>query len=145
MIFNKMRNLLCSNNPYSFKQESWDDTCIQCCYGVEGCALKQKIIEEFWLNKVTNKEVVRRMRVTKEIMNATNIRQNLCHIIPGNKYNLLRNIIYGKTQSRRSIVRRCVSLHRTLRKWYSNSLLELFRAAASKVKTAERKIIAMCN
>ena len=52
------------------------------------------------------------------------------------KGQMLRLIMQGKIKGRRNVGKRRISWLRNLRDWYNCSSIELFRAAANKVKIA---------
>lgn len=98
----------------------------------------RRILRISWVDKVTNMEVLRRMGKEKEILQTIQVRkiQYLGHIMRNSKYQLLQVIMQGKIQGRRSRGRRRTSWLKNLRDWCNCSSIELFRAAASRVKTA---------
>ncbi|CAG9836622.1 unnamed protein product, partial [Diabrotica balteata] len=57
----------------------------------------------------------------------------LGHIMRGEKYELLRNIMQGKIKGRRSVGRRKISWLRNLREWFGCSSIELFRRVTNKI------------
>lgn len=153
--FDNMRKILCSNDlSLQLKVRM-----LRCyvfsvlLYGMEAWTLKKDIsnrIEAFemwtyrrilkisWVDRVTNDEVLRKMKKEKEVLNTIKIRklQYLGHVMRGEKYVLLQIIIQGKIVGKRSIGRRRISWLNNLRQWYNCKSVELFRAAVSKVKIA---------
>jgi hypothetical protein len=122
-------------------------------YGMEAWTLKKQHIRKIeafemwcyrrilkiqWVQRITNAEVLRRLNKELEIMNSIKRRklEYLGHITRGEKYELLRIIMQGRIQGRRSIGRRRISWLKNLREWFNCSSLQLFRAAANKVTIA---------
>lgn len=122
-------------------------------YGAESWTLKRqdmKRIEAFelwtyrrmlkisWTDKVTNKEVLRRVEKETELIFTIQRRklEYLGHVMRGPKYEILRLIIQGKISGKRSIGRRRISWMKNLRQWFSCTSTDLFRAAISKVRIA---------
>lgn len=122
-------------------------------YGVESWTLKQEAINRLnafemwtyrrmlkssWVDRVTNTEVLRRVGREREVEDTIKGRklQYFGHVMRGERYSILRLIIQGKIEGKRSIGRRRVSWLRNLREWFGCSSGELFRAAASKVRIA---------
>ena len=62
--------------------------------------------------------------------------QYLGHIMKGRRYEMLKLIMQGKIKGKRNVGGRRISWLRNLRDWYNCSSIELFRAAANKVKIA---------
>ena len=54
----------------------------------------------------------------------------------GQRYEMLRLIMQEKIKERRNVGRRRISWLRNLRNWYNCISIEVFRAAANKVKIA---------
>ncbi|CAG9827057.1 unnamed protein product [Diabrotica balteata] len=122
-------------------------------YGIESWTLKAdniKKLESFemwchrtilkipWTQRVTNAEVLRRLQKDCEVIKHIKTRklEYLDHITRCAKYEILRLIMQGKIRGKRSIGRRRISWLRNLREWYSCSSVDLFRAAANKVRIA---------
>lgn len=91
-----------------------------------------------WTKKIANEEVLRRVKRERELVNVIKARklEYLGHIMRGERYGILRLIMEGKIAGKRSIGRRRMSWLRNLREWFGCTSLQLFRAAASKVKIA---------
>jgi len=63
----------------------------------------RRILRISWVNKVTNEEVLGRMRKERKLLNTTKIRnlQYLGHVLRKNEYVLLKNM-QGKMQERKA-------------------------------------------
>lgn len=98
----------------------------------------RRILRISWMQKVTNDEVLQRMSKQRELLNTIKERkmQYLGHVLRGERYELLRLIIEGKVQGRRSVGRRQNSWLKDLRRWFDRSSAEIFRAAVSKATIA---------
>lgn len=98
----------------------------------------RRILKILWTEHVTNNEVMRRINKEMEIIETIKTRklQYLGHITRGTKYARLQLIMQGKILGKRSIGRRKKSWLRNLREWYGCTSIDLFRAAASKVRIA---------
>lgn len=122
-------------------------------YGVEAWTLKKDHMDKLrafemwcyrrmwripWTDRITNAEVLNRMRKECEIIDTIKKRklQYLGHIMRGQKYTLLQLIVQGKISGKRSIGRRRVSWLKNLREWFDCSNVQLFRAAVNKVRIA---------
>lgn len=55
------------------------------------------------------------------------------HIIRGQRYEILKLIVEGKLGGKRSVGRRQNLWLKDLRRWFACSLIDIFRAAVSKV------------
>ena len=153
--FNKMRNVLCRTDLSLHLKIRM----LKCyvfpvlLYGMEAWTLKKndtdrleafemwayrRILRISWTSRTTNKEVLRRMGKDKEIMTIIKIRklQYLGHVMRGERYTLLQNILQGKILGKRSIGRRRISWLNNLRQWFNSSSIDLFRAVTSKIKIA---------
>lgn len=98
----------------------------------------RRILGISWVDRITNIEVLRRINKEREVELTIKERklQYLGHIIRGEKYSLLRLIMQGKIEGKRSVGRRRISWLKNLREWFGCSSKQLFRATASKVKIA---------
>lgn len=122
-------------------------------YGMEAWTLKEidvrrleafelwmyrRILRISWVERVTNVEVMRRIRKEKEVIMTIKRRKLLYmgHVMRGEKYQLLQVIMQGKVQGKRSVGRRRNSWLKNLRDWFGCSNNDLFRSAVSKVKIA---------
>lgn len=122
-------------------------------YGAEAWTLKQKNIKNIesfemwcyrrilkisWMDRVTNEEVICRINNEPEVL--LNIKKRkleyLGHLMRGQKYTFLQNIMQGKIQGRRSIGRRRMSWMRNLREWFGCTTNELFKTAVNKIRIA---------
>ena len=92
------------------------------------------------IERKTNIEILQKFGKEYEVINTIKSRklQSLGHIMRGQRYEMLKLIMQGKIKERRNVGRRKISLLRNLRDWYNCSSIELFRAAANKVKIAMR-------
>ena len=96
----------------------------------------RRILHISWIEHTTNKEVLRRMDKTKEVIFTVKMRKMdyLEHIMRNNKYRLFQLILKGKVDGRRGPERRRNSWLQNLRQWFGMSSLELFRQAAQQEK-----------
>uniref|UniRef100_A0A8D8YBA7 Craniofacial development protein 2 n=3 Tax=Cacopsylla melanoneura TaxID=428564 RepID=A0A8D8YBA7_9HEMI len=108
-------------------------------YGVETWTLKEettakpqafefwlyrRILKISWTQRVTNVEVLRRMKKSKELMNIVKTRklQYLGHIMRNHqRYELLQRILQGKIDGKRPPGRRRISWLANLRRWLGMS------------------------
>jgi hypothetical protein len=152
--FIKLKNLLCNRNlNLEIRTRKLRYVFSTLLYGMEALTIKQSEIKKLnsfemwcyrrihrisWTEKVTNIEVLQRMKKECEVIKTVKIRkiQYLGHIMRGEKYVLLRLIMQGKIQGKRNPGRRKISWLRNLREWFGCSSLELFRSAANKIKIA---------
>uniref|UniRef100_A0A8D8T8A4 Craniofacial development protein 2 n=1 Tax=Cacopsylla melanoneura TaxID=428564 RepID=A0A8D8T8A4_9HEMI len=101
--------------------------------------LYRRILRLSWTHKVTNKEVLQRMKKEPEIINTVKKRklQYLGHIMRNeHRYQLLQQILQGKIAGRRPPGRRRISWLANLRTWFNKSSAQLFRIATNKVRIA---------
>lgn len=122
-------------------------------YGVEAWTLKKldirkleafeiwlyrRILRVKWTDKVTNMEILKRIKKEKEIIITVKKRklQYLGHVMRGEKYHLLQLILQGKIQGKRSVGRRRHSWMRNLRDWFGCTTNQLFRSAVSRIRIA---------
>ncbi len=100
--------------------------------------LYRRILRIPWVQKVTNNEVLVRMKKDRELLFTLKKRKltYLGHVLRGEKYEILRVILEGKIVGKRSVGRRQNSWTKDLRRWCACSTIELFRKAASKIQTA---------
>jgi ribosomal 50S subunit-associated protein YjgA (DUF615 family) len=100
--------------------------------------LYRRILCISWIQKVSNIEVLARMRKEKELLVTVKKKklQYLGHILRGRKYEILRVILEGKISGKRSIGRRQNSWLKDLRRWCGCNTAELFRKAALKIQMA---------
>ncbi|CAG9834481.1 unnamed protein product [Diabrotica balteata] len=98
----------------------------------------RRILKTLWTQRVTNAEVLRRLQNNYEVIKHINTRkmEYLGYITRGAKYGILRLIMQTKIQGKRSIGRRRISWLRNLIEWYRCCSVDLFRAAANKVRIA---------
>jgi len=80
----------------------------------------RRIINIFWVDKVTNAEVLRRIGKELEMMKTIKCRklQYFGHVLRSEKYQLLQLIIQGKIYGKRSRERPRPSWLQNLREWY---------------------------
>uniref|UniRef100_A0A8D8VXF9 Uncharacterized protein n=1 Tax=Cacopsylla melanoneura TaxID=428564 RepID=A0A8D8VXF9_9HEMI len=98
--------------------------------------LYRRILKISWTEKITNIEVLKRMKTRPELLKIVKCRklQYLGHIMSNlDRYNLLQQIIQGKINSKRGPGRRRISWLANLRNWFNMSSAGLFRAATNKV------------
>lgn len=122
-------------------------------YGLESWTLKKndmrkmeafelwiyrRILRISWVERVTNIEVLRRMKKEREIILTIKERKLLYlgHIMRGDKYQLLQLIVQGKISGKRSVGRRRHSWLKNLREWFHTTNNHLFRTAVSKIRIA---------
>lgn len=98
----------------------------------------RRILRISWVQRVSNVEVLNRMRKQKELMLTIKERKTryIGHIMRGKKYELLRLIIEGKVQGKRSIGRRQNSWLKDIRRWFGCSSIDIFRMAVSRMTLA---------
>ncbi|CAG9827859.1 unnamed protein product [Diabrotica balteata] len=119
-------------------------------YGVEAWTLKnsniknleafemwcyRRILKISWMDRKTNEQVLEQLGKQCEVLNSIKIRKlkYLGHIMRGEKYEILRNIMQGKIKGKRSVARRKISWLRNLREWFGCSSIELFRRVTNKI------------
>lgn len=123
-------------------------------YGSEGWTLyastEKKVGREFemylyrrmlrisWVQKITNTEILAPMKKLKELMQIVKERKTryIGHVMRGERYELLRLIIEGKIQGKRSVGRRQNSWLKDLRRWFGCTSIDIFRAATSRIMIA---------
>jgi len=78
----------------------------------------RRILRIYWIEKITNEEVLRRMGCEPEIMITVKRRklEYFGHIKRNNKYRILQNIIHDKVDGRRGPGRRRISWLANLQK-----------------------------
>lgn len=98
----------------------------------------RRMLRISWVQRITNDEVLQRMQKQKEILNTIKERkmQYLGYVMRGGRYEILRLIIEGKVQGKRSVGRRQNSWLKDLRRWFERSSAEIFRAAVSRATIA---------
>lgn len=98
----------------------------------------RRMLRISWIQRITNNNVLQRMGKQKELLNTIKERklQYLGHVMRGERYELLRLIIEGKVQGKRSVGRRQNSWLKDLRRWFDRSSAEVFRAAVNKTTIA---------
>lgn len=101
--------------------------------------INRRILRIPWIQKVTNDEVLQRMGKQKELLDTTikeRKMQYLGHVLRGERYELLRLIMEGKVQGKRSVGRRENSWLKDMRRWFERSSSQIFRPAASRATIA---------
>lgn len=100
--------------------------------------LYRRILKISWIEKIPNDVVLERMSKERELLNSIKERklQYIGHIMRGDRYHVLRLIIEGKIEGKRSVGRRQNSWLKDLRRWFGRTSMEVFRAAASKIVIA---------
>lgn len=91
------------------------------------------------MDRVSNIEVMRRMKKEKEVLNTVKQRklEYFGHVMRNEeKYRILQLAIKGKIFGRRGPGRRRVSWLRNLRQWFGMTSVELFRRAVNKTMIA---------
>ena len=101
-------------------------------------SIYRRILRISWVERITNVEVMRRMHKEREVILTIKRRKLLYmgHVMRGEKYQILRIIMQGKIQGKRSVGRRRNSWLKNLGEWFGCSNNELFRAAVSKITIA---------
>uniref|UniRef100_A0A8D8XGR6 Uncharacterized protein n=1 Tax=Cacopsylla melanoneura TaxID=428564 RepID=A0A8D8XGR6_9HEMI len=98
--------------------------------------LYRRILRIPWTQKVTNIEVLQRMKKSRELVNIVKCRklQYLGHIMRNPvRYELLQLILQGKIDSKRQPGRRRISWLANLRAWFGKTSTQLFRIATNKI------------
>ena len=119
--------------------ESWTlDTSMEKKIDAFEMYIYRRILRISWVQRITNEEVLNRMRKKKELLLTIKIRKTryIGHIMRGEKYELLRLIIEGKVQGKRSIGRRQNSWLKDIQRWFGCSSLDIFRMAVSRTTLA---------
>ena len=100
--------------------------------------LYRRILRISWIERVRNIEVLDKMHKNKELMSTIKERKlrYIGHLMRGDRYEILRLIIEGKIQGKRSVGRRQNSWLKDLRRWLGKTSAEIFRAAFSHVTIA---------
>lgn len=96
----------------------------------------RRILKISWMDKISNTRVLQKLNKEREIMHTVKRRklEYLGHIMRNEtKYKLLKCILQGKVQGKRSIGRRRISWLKNLRTWFETSTTGLFRAATNKI------------
>ena len=88
----------------------------------------RRILRIRWVDKVTNDEVLRRLKKNTELIRKLSY---FGHIMRNPKYQFLQLVIQGKIAGHRGPGRR-TSWLKNLRQWFGKTSLELFRAAVNK-------------
>lgn len=98
----------------------------------------RRILRIPWTKRITNAEVLQRMNTNKELLLTLKERkiEYFGHVMRGNKYEILRLIIEGKIQGKRSVGRRKNSWLKDIRRWLGCKSIDIFRAAVSKTRLA---------
>ncbi|KAL1456665.1 hypothetical protein WDU94_001378 [Cyamophila willieti] len=123
-----------------FKED--DDVTLVVPFSTQGgqpALIEWRILKIPWTHKVTNIEVMRRMKKNKELLNTVKCRklQYLGNIMRNpTRYELLQQILQGKIDSKREPGRRRISWLANLRTWFGKSSTQLFRIAVDKVRIA---------
>lgn len=94
----------------------------------------RRMLRVSWMVRVTNEEVLRRMGKDKELLSTVKERKlkYVGHIMRGDRYEVLRLVIEGKIEGRRSVGRRQNSWLKDLRRWFGRTSIEIFRGAVSR-------------
>jgi hypothetical protein len=98
--------------------------------------LYRRILRISWTDKITNETVLRRVGKEREVMYTIKRRklEYLGHIMRNStKYRLLKVILQGKVFGKRGIGRRRISWLKNLRKWFSTTTTNLFKASVNKI------------
>ena len=96
--------------------------------------LYRRMLRISWMDRVTNEEVLRPMGKDKELLSTVKERklQYVGHTMRGDRYEVLRLVIEGKIEGRRSVGRRQNSWLKDLRRWFGRTSIEIFRGAVSR-------------
>lgn len=101
--------------------------------------LYRRMLRVPWTDKVSNQEILQRMRKDREVLNTVKRRklQYLGHVMRNeSRYQLLQCILQGKVDGKRGPGRRRISWLKNLRTWFNKTTTELFRLAVNKVMIA---------
>lgn len=85
-----------------------------------------RMLRILWVRKITNEEVCENRRNSHACIKERKTRY-IGHLMRGEKYELLRLIIEGKIQGKRSIGRRQNSWPKDIRKWLGCTSVDIFR------------------
>lgn len=98
----------------------------------------RRMLRISWTEHKSNIEVMHQMGKHKELLTTIKERklEYLGHIMRGERYEILRLIIEGKIEGRRSVGRRQNSWLRDLRRWFVQTSIDIFRAAVSRATIA---------
>lgn len=98
----------------------------------------RRLLRVSWTERKTNVEILNRMGKNKELLLTVKERklQYIGHIMRGERYEILRLIIEGKVEGKRSVGRRQNSWLKDLRRWLGRTSTEIFRAAVSRTMIA---------
>lgn len=93
----------------------------------------RRILKISWVKRIENIKVLRRMNKDREILKSIQIKklQYLGHIMRSDEYQIVQTIMQGKIQGKRGR-----SWLKNLREWFNCSSIDLFPAAASKIRMA---------
>ncbi|CAG9831529.1 unnamed protein product [Diabrotica balteata] len=100
--------------------------------------LYRRILKIPWTDRVTNEEVLKRMNQTREVLITIKSRklQFFGHIMQNeSRYALLQAILQGNIFGKHGLERRRTWL-KNLRIWFNTISVQLYRAAAEKIKIA---------
>lgn len=89
-----------------------------------------------WTDRITNAEVINRMKTETEITNTIKIRKLIYfnHVMRyPQKYNILNLIIQRIIEERRGPGRKLILWLKILRRWFGQTTGGIFRAAANKI------------
>lgn len=94
----------------------------------------RRMLRVSWTEHKTNVHILQMMKKDKELLLTIKERkiQYLGHVMRGSRYEILRLIIEGKIDGKRSVGRRQNSWLKDLRRWLGRSSTEIFRAAVSR-------------
>lgn len=97
----------------------------------------RRMLRISWTEHKSNIEVIQQMGKHKELLTTIKERklQYLEHIMKGERY-ILRLIIDGKIEGKRSVGRRQNSWLRDLRRWFGQTSIDIFRAVVSRATIA---------
>lgn len=94
----------------------------------------RRILRISWVDRITNEEVLRRVKKKREILLLIKERklQYLGHIMRNRKYQLLQLMLQGRIEGRRSVGRQRSTWLSNLREWLNLSTVEIFRGVTNK-------------
>uniref|UniRef100_A0A8D8YAJ6 Uncharacterized protein n=1 Tax=Cacopsylla melanoneura TaxID=428564 RepID=A0A8D8YAJ6_9HEMI len=96
----------------------------------------RRMLKISWTDKISNIRVLQKLNKEKEIIVTVKRRklEYLGHIMRNEtKYKLLKCILQGKVQGKRSVGRRRISWLKNLRAWFGTTTTGLFQAATNKI------------
>lgn len=100
----------------------------------------RRMLRISWVQRVTNEEVLRRVRKSRELLQTIKRRKvsYLGHVLRHERYRLLQTILMGKVPGRRRVGRPRKTWLSNIKEWTGVATVEqLFRLARDRVRCAE--------